>query len=74
MAVGVGSGVDNNELKSIAMGTSDNVLKLKSFDQLADNLKNLTKDLCQGMNMEVAFRSVTALTLLSKKCCIKETQ
>lgn len=72
MAVGVGSGVDNNELKSIAMGTSDNVLKLKSFDQLADNLKNLTKDLCQGMN--VAFRSVTALTLLSKKCCIKGTQ
>ena len=48
LAVGVGSGADNDELRSIAMNNSDNVMKLSSFDQLASSFKNLTKEMCQG--------------------------
>lgn len=48
LAVGVGSGADNDELRSIAMNNSDNVMKLSSFDQLASSVKNLTKEMCQG--------------------------
>ena len=48
LAVGVGSRVDNDELRSIAMNNSDNVIKLTSFDQLASSVKNLTKEMCQG--------------------------
>lgn len=48
LAVGLGPGAPDSELKSIAMENSDNVLKIGSFDQLADNLKKITKDVCQG--------------------------
>lgn len=48
LAVGLGPGAPDSELKSIAMENSDNVMKIGSFDQLADNLKKITKDLCQG--------------------------
>ena len=50
MAVGVGAGADDNELKSIAMGNADNTMKIGSFDQLAGRVKTLTKELCQGMD------------------------
>ena len=49
MAVGVGSGADINELRSIAMENPENVMKLSSFDQLADSVKNLTREICQGI-------------------------
>jgi len=48
LAVGLGPGAPDSELKSIAMENSDNVMKIGSFDQLAGNLKKITKDLCQG--------------------------
>ena len=48
MAVGVGSGADNNELRSIAMENPENVMKLSSSHQLADGVKNLTRKMCQG--------------------------
>lgn len=49
MAVGIGSGADDDELRSIAMNNTDNIRKLTSFDEMAHNVKNLTKDLCQGI-------------------------
>ena len=51
MVIGVGSGADDNELRSIAMENSDNVMKLGSFDHLAENVKNLTRGLCQGKDV-----------------------
>ena len=48
LAIGLGPGAPDSELKSIAMENSENVIKIGSFDQLADNLKKITKDLCQG--------------------------
>jgi len=51
IAIGVGSGADDNELRSIAMENSDNVMKLGSFDHLAENVKNLTRGLCQGKDV-----------------------
>ena len=48
LAVGLGPGAPDSELKSIAMENSDNVMKIGSFDQLTDNLQKITKDLCQG--------------------------
>ena len=49
MAIGIGNGADDNELRSIAMNNTDNIRKLASFDEMAHNVKNLTKDLCQGI-------------------------
>ena len=49
MAIGIGSGADDHELRSIAMNNTDNIRKLASFDEMAHNVKNLTKDLCQGI-------------------------
>ena len=48
LAVGLGPGAPDSELKSIAMENSDNVMKIGSFDQLAGNLQKITKDVCQG--------------------------
>ena len=48
LAVGLGPGAPDSELKSIAMENSDNVMKIGSFDQLTSNLQKITKDLCQG--------------------------
>ena len=48
LAVGIGPGAPDSELKSIAMENSDNVMKIGSFDQLAGNLQKITKHLCQG--------------------------
>ena len=48
LAVGLGPGAPDGELKSIAMENSDNVMKIGSFDQLTGNLQKITKDLCQG--------------------------
>ena len=48
LAVGLGPGAPDTELKSIAMENSDNVMKIGSFDQLAGNLQKITKELCQG--------------------------
>ena len=59
MAVGIGGGADDTELKSIAMENSDNVMKLASFDQLAGNVKNLTQELCQGIHNITLYRSVS---------------
>ena len=56
LAVGVGSGADNDELRSIAMNNSDNVMKLSSFDQLASSVKNLTKEMCQGTGSTLSER------------------
>ena len=56
MAVGVGSGVDSNELRSIAMNNSENVMKLSSFDRLAGSLRNLTKELCRGTDTNLVFK------------------
>ena len=50
LAVGVGAGADESELKTIAMGNSENVLKMGSFGQLARSLRTVTKNLCQGMD------------------------
>lgn len=49
MAVGLGPGAPDSELKSIAMGDTANVMKIGSFDQLAGNVKAITKQLCQGI-------------------------
>ena len=56
LAVGVGSGADNDELRSIAMNNSDNVMKLSSFDQLTSSVKNLTKEMCQGTGSTLSER------------------
>lgn len=55
LAVGLGPGAPDNELKSIAMENSDNVMKIGSFDQLAGNLQKITKDLCQGKVGQLFF-------------------
>lgn len=49
LVVGVGSRVGNSKLQNIAMGNPQNVMMLTSFDQLAVNLRNLTKGICQGI-------------------------
>ena len=49
LVVGVGRRAGNNKLQNIAMGNPQNVMMLISFDQLAVNLRNLTKGICQGI-------------------------
>lgn len=49
LVVGVGSRAGNSKLQNIAMSNPQNVMMLTSFDQLAVNLRNLTKAVCQGI-------------------------
>ena len=49
MAVGVGPGAVDSELKSIAMEDIANTMTIGSFDRLAGNVKKITKHLCRGI-------------------------
>ena len=68
LAIGLGPGAPDSELKSIAMENSDNVIKIGSFDQLADNLKKITKDLCQGNVKQLLVCSALESRVKGKVC------
>ena len=52
IAVGVGSGVDNNELKEIADGKRENVIHVDKFDELVNNENNVLFASCEPGRLE----------------------
>ncbi len=50
IAVGVGSGINENELKEIADGKRENVVHVDKFDELVNNENNVLFASCQPGN------------------------
>ncbi|KAK3700598.1 hypothetical protein QZH41_010513 [Actinostola sp. cb2023] len=49
VAVGIGRGIDNNELREIAMGNPHYVVQVQRFEELRDKLNIILADSCQGI-------------------------
>lgn len=52
IAIGVGRAVDENELTQIAMGKSENVLKVNDFDDLVTKIKSIVKSFCDARKIQ----------------------
>ena len=64
MAFGVGGNVDNEELRRIAMGDPDSVIKVNSFDQVAKTSKVLSSKLCQ-IGMVIVLLTLSLIVVSS---------
>ena len=59
IAVGVGSGINDDELEEIADGKRENVVHVDKFDELVNNENNVLFASCNpGENDYIEFRKI----------------
>ena len=55
IAVGIGSGIDDDELEEIADGKRENAIHVDAFNQLVSNENNILYASCQPGNFQVIY-------------------
>ena len=55
IAVGIGSGIDDDELEEIADGKRENAIHVDAFNQLLSNENNILYASCQPGNFQAIY-------------------